>query len=62
MHGVSNDDTPTADRNGISLPNTEKLIEQQIRAKAPRAAGTERGLFDLLVSLICVKGLLPAKD
>ncbi len=60
MHGVSNDDTPTADRydawevgynhyhnrKGISLPNTEKLIEEQIRAKAPRAVCNL--VFDML--------------
>ena len=51
MQGVSKNDTPTANRydawqvgynhyhgrKGIPLPNTEKLIEEQIRAKAPRA-------------------------
>lgn len=51
MKGVSDNDTPTTDRydaweigynhyhnrKGISLPNTESLIEEQIRAKAPRA-------------------------
>ncbi|MEI7865797.1 MAG: alginate lyase family protein [Chthoniobacterales bacterium] len=51
MQGVSRDDTPTADRydawevgynhyhnrKGIALPNTEKLIKDQIRVKAPRA-------------------------
>jgi len=51
MQGVSMNDSPTANRydawqvgynhyhgrKGVSLPNTEKLIEMQIRAKAPRA-------------------------
>lgn len=60
MRGVSNDDTPTADRydawevgynhyhhrKGISLPNTEKLIEEQIRANAPRAVCNL--VFDML--------------
>ena len=60
MRGVSNNDTPTADRydawevgynhyhhrQGISLPNTEKLIEEQIRANAPRAVCNL--VFDML--------------
>jgi hypothetical protein len=51
MNGVSENDTPTADRydaweigynhyhnrKGIALPNTENLIREQIRSKAPRA-------------------------
>lgn len=51
MLGVSDNDTPTADRydaweigynhyhrrKGVTLPNTKKLIEEQIRIKAPRA-------------------------
>ena len=60
MQGVGKDDTPTADRydawevgynhyhrrKGIALPNTEKLIEEQIRGKAPRAVCNL--VFDML--------------
>lgn len=60
MQGVSKNDSPTANRfdawevgynhyhgrMGIALPNTEKLIELQIRAKAPRAVCNL--VFDML--------------
>lgn len=60
MQGVSEDDAPTANRydswevgynhyhrrKGVALPNTRKLIEEQIRTKAPRAVCNL--VFDML--------------
>ena len=60
MQGVCKNDTPTGDRydawevgynhyhnrKGISLPNTQKLIKEQIRTKAPRAVCNL--VFDML--------------
>ena len=60
MQGACKDDTPTADcydawevgynhyhnRKGVSLPNTKKLIAEQIRSKAPRAVCNL--VFDML--------------